>query len=89
MTKNKIELFDTKSRQLQPLETSDGEKLRVYSCGPTVYDYAHIGNARTYAAFDSIIRYLRAQRIKVYYLQNITDIDDKIIKKAGEEKNRR
>ncbi|MDO8536867.1 MAG: cysteine--tRNA ligase, partial [bacterium] len=55
------------------------------SCGPTVYDYLHIGNARTYLVFDAFVRWLRSRGIKVSYLQNITDIDDKIIARAKEE----
>ena len=80
-----MQIYDTLSGEKKPLP-ENGDKLKIFVCGPTVYDYAHIGNGRTYAAFDSIIRYLRSQRIKVYYLQNITDIDDKIIKRAAEEK---
>lgn len=56
--------------------------LRLFVCGPTVYDYSHIGHARTYLAFDIIVRYLRSQTIPVFYLQNITDVDDKIIERA-------
>lgn len=63
-----------------------GEKLRFFVCGPTVYDFAHIGHARTYIAFDVIVKYLRKAGHKVFYLQNITDIDDKIINRAKESK---
>ncbi|PIR89524.1 MAG: cysteine--tRNA ligase [Candidatus Harrisonbacteria bacterium CG10_big_fil_rev_8_21_14_0_10_40_38] len=59
---------------------------RLFVCGPTVYDRLHIGNARTYASFDNFVKFLRYTGIKVRYIQNITDIDDKIIKKAEEEK---
>ncbi len=55
----------------------------MFVCGPTVYDYAHIGHARTYFAFDAFARYLRSRDFPVFYLQNITDIDDKIIERAG------
>lgn len=60
--------------------------VKIYVCGPTVYDYAHIGNARTYAGFDVVIRYLRWRGYEVTYVRNITDIDDKIIKRANENK---
>lgn len=78
-------IYDTLSGKKDGLPQSNS-KLRVFVCGPTVYDYAHIGNARTYCSFDTIIRYLRSQKLKIYYLQNITDVDDKIIKRAREEK---
>lgn len=58
------------------------KKIRLFVCGPTVYDGSHIGHARTYIFFDMLVKYLRSQDYDVYYLQNITDIDDKIINKA-------
>ncbi|MDP2704078.1 MAG: cysteine--tRNA ligase [bacterium] len=61
------------------------DTLRLFVCGPTVYDDSHIGHARTQIAFDIIVRYLRARGWKIRYLQNITDVDDKIIKRAKEE----
>ncbi len=61
-------------------------KVSIYVCGPTVYDFCHIGNGRTYAAFDVIIRYLQWRGFEVTYVRNITDIDDKIIKRAQENK---
>lgn len=57
----------------------------MFVCGPTVYDAAHIGHARTYIAFDALVRFLRSQEWSVFYLQNITDIDDKIIERAREQ----
>ena len=59
-------------------------KVRMFVCGPTVYDYIHIGNARTFVVFDVIAKYLRYRGYNLHYIQNITDIDDKIIKKAQE-----
>jgi len=59
-------------------------KVRLFVCGPTVYDFSHIGHARAYLAFDLFARYLKSKGLDVYYLQNITDIDDKIIKRAAE-----
>ena len=65
-------------------ELISGKKLKFFVCGPTVYDYSHIGHARTYVSFDVIVKYLRHRGINVFYLQNITDIDDKIINRAKE-----
>ncbi len=83
-----MHIFNTLSGKKEDLEEVLGGKKRVnlFVCGPTVYDYVHIGNARTYSAFDLIVRYLRYRGFKVFYLQNITDIDDKIIRRANEQK---
>src|SRR3990167_3055488 len=59
--------------------------VRMFVCGPTVYDYIHIGNARTYVAFDVIAKWLRYRGYNVQYLMNITDIEDKIIMRAKEQ----
>ncbi|HVO28974.1 MAG TPA: cysteine--tRNA ligase [Candidatus Paceibacterota bacterium] len=77
-----IRLYDTLSGEKKPLP--DQKKIRLFVCGPTVYDYAHIGHARTYLFFDFFAKYLRSHGYEVTYLQNITDIDDKIIKRAAE-----
>jgi cysteinyl-tRNA synthetase len=69
-----IKLFDTKSRQLQPLILSDGKKLRIYSCGPTVYRDAHVGNMRTFLLGDLITRLAKFVGYKVEFIQNITDV---------------
>lgn len=61
------------------------KKVKMFVCGPTVYDYSHIGHAKTYVQFDVIVRYLRFRGFNVFYLQNITDLDDKIIQRAKEE----
>ncbi len=61
-----------------------GDKIRMFVCGPTVYDYIHIGNARTFVVFDVIAKYLRYRGYKLKYIQNITDIDDRIIARAKE-----
>ena len=68
--------------QLEPFEPLSGNMVGVYVCGPTVYDYCHIGHARTYLSFDVIIRYLEYKGFKVRYVVNITDVDDKIIARA-------
>ena len=70
---NKLELFKPFKQGL----------VRMYVCGPTVYDYMHIGHARTYVAFDAIKRYLQLRGYNVVHVQNITDIDDKIINRAN------
>lgn len=75
--------LDTLSLERRPLPPSSKENpLRVFVCGPTVYDYIHIGNARTYLVFDTFVTYLRSIGTNVFYLQNITDVDDKIIIRA-------
>lgn len=79
-------VFNTLTGKKEEFPKTGGKPVRLFVCGPTVYDYAHIGNGRTYSSFDSIVRYLRSQKIKVFYLQNLTDIDDKIIRRAAEEK---
>jgi cysteinyl-tRNA synthetase len=80
-------IYNSLSNQKEDLDKALGgsKKIRLFVCGPTVYDYPHIGNARTYITFDIIVKYLRDRGYKVFYLQNITDIDDKIIKRAQEE----
>ena len=80
LTKTKEKLIPRSS----PLISSEQAKIQMFVCGPTVYDYIHIGNARTFVFFDVVAKYLRSQKYKVDYIQNITDIDDKIIQKAKE-----
>jgi cysteinyl-tRNA synthetase len=70
------------SRTLEKFEPTHGNRVNMFVCGPTVYDHSHIGHARTYLAYDIIARYLRAQGFSLFFLMNITDIDDKIINKA-------
>jgi len=78
-----IKLFDTLSGKKQTITKPRGRRqFRMFVCGPTVYDNAHIGHARTYLTFDAFVRYLRSRDFSVFYLQNITDIDDKIIDRA-------
>jgi cysteinyl-tRNA synthetase len=69
-----IKLFDTKSRQLQPLILNDGKKLRIYSCGPTVYRDTHVGNMRTFLLGDLVTRLAKFVGYKVEFIQNITDV---------------
>ncbi len=78
-------IYDTLSRKKKVFKPL-GKVVKMFVCGPTVYDYAHIGHARSYINFDIVARYLRWKGQKLNYLQNITDIDDKIIKRANENK---
>lgn len=79
-----LAIYNTLTQQKEIFKPIQAGVVKIYVCGPTVYDYAHIGNARTYAAFDVIIRYLQWCGHDVLYVRNITDIDDKIIKRANE-----
>ena len=80
-----IRLYDTKTRSKQNLETLERGKVGMYVCGPTVYNRIHIGNARTFISFDVIRRYLMWRGFDVTFVQNVTDVDDKIIGKSLEE----
>ncbi len=80
-----IRLYNTLTRSKEIFEPLDGKNVRMYVCGPTVYDYPHIGNARSFVAFDTIRRYLEYRGYHVEYLTNLTDIDDKMINRAREE----
>jgi cysteinyl-tRNA synthetase len=79
-----IAVWNTLSRSKERLQPLDPPQLRLFVCGPTVYDAAHLGHAKTYTQFDLIARYLRWRAYEVTYVQNITDIDDKIINRANE-----
>lgn len=79
-----LKLFNSLTRQREPLETLEPGHVRLYVCGITVYDYCHLGHARFLIVFDMFVRYLRAQGWQVRYVRNITDIDDKIIRRAAE-----
>jgi cysteinyl-tRNA synthetase len=78
-----IELFNTLSSKIEALVPSDGAALRLYACGPTVYDYGHIGNFRTFLHVDVLRRALELEGIPVQHVMNITDVDDKIIRNAA------
>ncbi|MST04289.1 MAG: cysteine--tRNA ligase [Candidatus Pacebacteria bacterium] len=80
-----LKIYDSLSDKEKYLSESKNKAIRLFVCGPTVYDYSHIGHARTYIFFDFFAKYLKSLGKKVFYLQNITDIDDKIIKKAKEQ----
>jgi cysteinyl-tRNA synthetase len=80
-----MEIYNTLTRKKEPLEPRKGKKINMFVCGPTVYDYIHIGNARTFVFFDVVAKYLRYRGYDVNYIQNITDIDNKIIERAEKE----
>jgi cysteinyl-tRNA synthetase len=79
-----LRLFNTLTGQLDPLEPADGKALRMYACGPTVYDYGHIGNFRTFLQVDVLRRFLLLSGMRVRHVMNITDVDDKIIRNSLE-----
>jgi cysteinyl-tRNA synthetase len=79
-----LRLFNTLTGQLDPLEPADGKALRMYACGPTVYDYGHIGNFRTFLQIDILRRALRLLGTPVRHVMNITDVDDKIIRNSAQ-----
>jgi cysteinyl-tRNA synthetase len=83
---NNIEIYNTLTQRKDLIKPIKGKKLNFFICGPTVYDYSHLGHARTYVIFDSFVKYLKFSGYDVFYLQNITDIDDKIIARAREKK---
>lgn len=78
-------IYDTMAHEKRPFVPCKEGKVGMYVCGPTVYNYIHIGNARTFISFDTIRRYLMWRGYEVTFVQNITDVDDKIINKALEE----
>lgn len=80
-----IKIYDTKTRSKREFVPVEPGKVGMYVCGPTVYNYIHIGNARTFISFDTIRRYLTWRGYEVTFVQNVTDVDDKIINKANEE----
>ena len=79
-----LKIFNTLTRQKEDFVPMVPGKVGMYVCGMTVYDYCHLGHARAFLAFDLIVRYLRHSGYDVNYVRNITDIDDKIIKRANE-----
>ncbi len=80
-----MKIYNTLTRSKQELETIEPGVLKVYACGPTVYNFIHIGNARPLCVFDVLRRYMEYRGYDVRFVQNFTDIDDKIIRRANEE----
>ncbi len=79
-----LKIYNSLTQQKEVFEPLEKGKVKLYVCGPTVYDFCHVGNARSFIAFDGVVRYLRFRGFDVIYVRNITDIDDKIIKRANE-----
>src|SRR5512139_25475 len=79
-----LRIYNSLAREKQDFVPLRAGEVRMYVCGITVYDYCHLGHARMMVAFDVVQRWLRASGFKVVYVRNITDIDDKIIKRAAE-----
>jgi cysteinyl-tRNA synthetase len=77
-----LRFYNTLSQQTEPFVPSSGNTVRMYTCGPTVYDYAHIGNFRTFTFVDILRRWLRLSGFQLNHVMNITDVDDKIIRNA-------
>lgn len=80
-----MRIYNTMTRQKEDFVPIDKNEVKMYSCGPTVYDYFHIGNARPFIIFDTMRRYLEYRGYKVKFVQNFTDIDDKMINRANKE----
>ena len=78
-------VYNTLTKQKEELIPVKPGKISMYACGPTVYNYFHIGNARCFVVFDMLRRYLRYRGYDVTFVQNFTDVDDKMIRKANEE----
>ena len=80
-----MKLHNSYTNQTEEFKPIDGNKVKMYVCGPTVYDYAHLGHARCYITWDVLYRYLKFKGYDVTYCRNVTDVDDKILKKAEKE----
>src|SRR6185503_5863441 len=81
-----FQIFNSLEKKITKLSLQSGQTISIYLCGPTVYDHIHIGNLRSVIIFDVLHRLLLHLNIKVNYVQNITDIDDKIIARAQKDK---
>ncbi len=80
-----MRLFNSYTNTIEEFKPIEGNKVKMYVCGPTVYDYAHLGHARCYITWDVLYRYLKFKGYDVTYCRNVTDVDDKILKKAEKE----
>ncbi len=81
-----MRIFNTLTRSIEEIVPQNGKEIKIYACGPTVYNYIHIGNGRAACVFDTLRRYLIYRGYDVTFVQNFTDVDDKMIRKANEEK---
>ena len=79
-----LKLFNTFTNKIEEFKPIEENKVKMYVCGPTVYDKAHLGHARCYITWDVLYRYLKFLGFDVTYARNVTDVDDKILKKADE-----
>src|SRR5437868_12190242 len=79
-----LRLYNTLPAKIEEFQPLQNNEVRMYACGPTVYDYGHIGNFRTFLAVDILRRFLRQSGYKIQHVMNITDVDDKIIRNAAE-----
>jgi cysteinyl-tRNA synthetase len=79
-----LQLFNTLTRQIEPFEPLTSERVTLYTCGPTVWNYAHIGNFRTFVFEDVLRRYLEYLGFKVLHVMNLTDVDDRTINAANQ-----
>ena len=79
-----LRLYNTLTNAVEDFKTINPGEVRMYACGPTVYDYGHIGNFRTFIAVDLLRRHLRQSGYKVHHVMNITDVDDKIIRNSAQ-----
>ena len=80
-----MKIYNTLTRKKEEFIPIDKNEVKMYSCGPTVYDYFHIGNERPFISFDTMRRYLEYRGYTVKFVQNFTDIDDKMINRANKE----
>ena len=80
-----MRLFNSYTNTIEEFKPIEENKVKMYVCGPTVYDYAHLGHARCYITWDVLYRYLKFKGYNVTYCRNVTDVDDKILKKAEKE----
>src|SRR3989344_3987152 len=78
-------IHNTLTKTKEKIVPRENKKIQMFVCGPTVYDYIHIGNARTFVFFDVVAKYIRFKGFDLNYIQNITDIEDRIINRAREE----
>src|SRR5438105_1635928 len=80
-----LRLYNTLTQRVEPFFPSEANTVRMYTCGPTVYNYAHVGNLRTFTFEDVLRRWLRVRGYRLNHVMNITDVDDKIIRNASAE----
>src|SRR5580704_19797559 len=84
MPASAVRLYNTMTQRLEVLEPIEPGRVGIYVCGMTTYDHAHAGHARTFTLCDVLVRFLRARGYQVRFVRNVTDVDDKILKRAHE-----